>query len=292
VEANLRAAVAYLLDANHARELNDFQIAASRALGYLEIGRGRPTDTGALGGIEGALANTVLGVPDGAALADGCAAPASAPSYGVHGGWLAWIALPADAGTHELAENPGGSAVTIEHGMIVLPTAAAQIVSKACSNHAAATPPQAEQTAAAPPAAGSSGQESGGEVPALYTKAQAESGSKIYTNKCVACHGADMQGTAAPSVAGMDFLTTARKNGWTLDVIRYVVTSQMPFNSPGSLSPGEYADVLAFLLAANCYPAGSMPFPVDRNPAFAQIKLAPVPGTHPDANRFGVCPAG
>jgi mono/diheme cytochrome c family protein len=287
VEANLRAAVAYLLDANHSRELNDFQIAASRALGYLEIARGRPTDTGALGGIEGALANTVLGVPDGAATADACAAPTSAPSYGVHGGWLAWVAVPADAGTHVLAENPGGNAVTVQNGVIVLPTAAALAVSKACSSRAAATSLQATQTAAAP-----SDPPSGGEVSALYTKAQAESGSKIFANKCVACHGADLQGTAAPSVAGTDFLTTAQKNGWTLEVIRYVVTSQMPFNSPGSLSPAEYADVLAFLLASNCYPAGSTPFPVDGNPAFANIKLAPVPGAHPAADRFGVCPGG
>jgi hypothetical protein len=32
--------------------------------------------------------------------------------------------------------------------------------------------------------------------------------------------GADLRGTAAPSVAGTDLLTTAQKNGWTLDVIR------------------------------------------------------------------------
>jgi hypothetical protein len=113
VEANLRAAVAYLLVANHSRELNDFQIAASRALGYLEIARGRPTDTGALGGIEGALANTVLGVPDGAAIEDACAAPTSAPFYGVHGGWLAWVASQPTRGRtrsrRALAATPSSS---------------------------------------------------------------------------------------------------------------------------------------------------------------------------------------
>jgi hypothetical protein len=31
-------------------------------------------------------------------------------------------------------------------------------------------------------------------------------------------------------------------------------------------------DVLAFLPASNCYPAGRTPFPVDGNPAFAKIK--------------------
>ena len=72
-EANMRAAVAYLQDSLKARELMDYELAASRALTYLEVARGRPTETGVLGGLEGALANTVLGVPAGATQADGCA---------------------------------------------------------------------------------------------------------------------------------------------------------------------------------------------------------------------------
>ncbi len=90
-----------------------------------------------------------------------------------------------------------------------------------------------------------------------------------------------MQGVAAPSVAGTDFLTTAQHNGWTLEIIRYLVFTMMPMNAAHSLSPEAYAAVMAHLLASNCYPAGSTPFPTDDDPKFAKIKLGPVPGPPP-----------
>ena len=290
VEANLRAAVAHLEDSRKARELMDYAIATSRALTYLEVAQGRPTETGVLGGIEGALANTLLGVPAGATQADGCATPTAAPSYGTHAGYVAWVALPATPGTHALAESPGGTDLTVQDNMIVLHTAAAALVAKACTSHAQAAPApvHAQQAAAsAPPPAASSGA-----PPALYTMAQAQAGAAIYAAKCVSCHGADLHGTAAPSVAGTDFLDTAKHNGWTLQIIRYLVVNNMPRNSPKSLSPNEYASVLAFLLASNCYPAGSTPFPTKDEPAFDKLVMGPVPGAHPGRNDLGVCKLG
>ncbi len=108
----------------------------------------------------------------------------------------------------------------------------------------------------------------------------------------MSCHGSNLQGTAAPSVAGRDFLGTAQHNGWTLAVIRYLVVHMMPMNSPASLAPAQYADVLAFLLAANCYPAGATAFPTGDDPRFAAIKLAPPPGKLPGQNDKGVCAVG
>ena len=287
-EANIRAAVAYLADTRHARDLMAYDIAVSRALDYLLVARGGPTELGVFGGLRGVLANTVLGVPDGATIADGCAEPSAAPSYGVHDGYVAWVAMPAGEGTHVLVENAGEQSIVVRNGMIILPTAAASVVAQECSRHAEirpASPAQATATAAlshpAKPAAAA--------VPALYTRAQAEAGAQVFATQCVLCHGANLQGTAAPSVAGTDFLNTAKHNGWTLEVIRYVVFNDMPFNAPGSLSPTEYADVLAFLLASDCYPAGSTPFPTAEDPAFAGIKLGPVPGEHGNENKFGVC---
>ncbi len=293
-EANMRAAAAYLLDASHARSLIRFQLATSRALTYLEVARGRPTEVGALGGMEGTLANTVLGVPAGAAVENGCSRPSSAPSYGVHGGYLAWIAVPASAGTHSLGETSGGHSLIVEHGVIVLPTAAAALVAKACRTHAAATPEPAPRNTAGPAAipAMAIPTPANRAPPALYTKAQAAAGARLFAVTCVACHGANLQGTAAPAVAGTDFLKTVEKNGWTLEALRYLVFNNMPFNAPRSLSPSQYAELLAFLLASNCYPAGSKPFPTADDPAFAQLKLGPVPGPHPNANQFGVCPTG
>ncbi|MGH7210597.1 MAG: c-type cytochrome, partial [Acetobacteraceae bacterium] len=74
-EANLRAAAASLMAAGHARELMAFQRSVTSALASIELAQGRASQTGVLGGIEGALANTTLAVPAGAAVADACAAP-------------------------------------------------------------------------------------------------------------------------------------------------------------------------------------------------------------------------
>jgi len=277
-EANLRAAVAHLQDSLHARELMDYELMVSRALAYLEVAQGRPTEIGVLAGLEGALANTVLGVPADAQMADGCAQPPDAPAFGTHDGYVAWVTLPAGEGTHTLAENLGGTDVTVHGGMIVLHTAAAPLVAQRCSAHADRT-----ATPSVTPAAGE------GSLPKLYTMAQAEQGAQIFASKCVSCHGANMQGVAAPSVAGNDFLTTAAHNGWTLAIIRYLVFKLMPLNASGSLSPDQYANVMAYLLASNCYPAGTMPFPTADSPGFTKIKLGPVPG-HPEGqNSQGVC---
>jgi mono/diheme cytochrome c family protein len=295
-EANIRAAVAYLADAGHARNLMAYDIAISRSLAYLLVARGGPTELGVFGGLEGVLANTELGVPDGAATVDGCAEPSSAPSYGVHDGYLAWVAMPAGEGTHALAENAGETSIIVRGNMIILPTAAAAVVAKECNTHAEAQPsrssPPTTATAALTSPAKQAARAGATAVPALYTEAQAEAGAQVFASKCVACHGANLQGTAAPSVAGTDFLTTAKADGWTLEIIRYLVVNDMPFNAPRSLSPRQYADVLSFLLASNCYPPGSTPFPTADDPAFASVKLGPVPGAHPGENHFGVCPDG
>ena len=290
VEANIRAAVAHLQDAAKARELMDYAGDASRALDYLQVARGRPNETGVFGGLEGVLANTELGIPAGAHQQNACQAPSAAPSYGTHGGYIAWVALPGGDGTHELPEQSGITSVSVQNGMIVLRTAAAKLVADSCAGHAKNDLPNPPATQVAahvtqPPAASSDGP-----PPALYTEAQAEQGKQIFETRCVACHGANLQGTAAPSVAGNDYLVTAQRNRWTLEIMRYIVFDQMPRNAPATLSPTDSADVMAYLLASSCYPAGTKPFPSADDPSFANIKLGPVPGQHPGQNAKGVCP--
>lgn len=294
-EANMRAAVAHLQDSLQDRKLSDYQMSASRALTYLEVALGRPTQTGVLGGLEGALANTVLGVPAGAKQVDGCHPPSDAPAYGTHDGYLAWVALPGGDGPHSLPEALGGTEVVVRGGFITVQTAAASLVTSSCERVGAspqaaqpvaetaasspassvkeapyppaqtATQPSAPESAKTPsqqsPEPAASAQASGQPgVPELYTKVQAEQGRQIFDQKCVACHGENLQGMAAPSVAGNDFLQTAKRNGWTLAMIRYLVVNNMPLSAPSSLSPDQYASVLAYLLASNCYPAGTKSF--------------------------------
>ncbi|HEY3846904.1 MAG TPA: c-type cytochrome [Acetobacteraceae bacterium] len=316
-EANMRAAVAYLQDSLTARELMDYQLAASRALTYLEVARGRPTETGVLGGLEGALANTVLGVPAGATQVDACKTPSAAPAYGTHGGYLAWLTVPGGDGSHALAEAPGGTELVVHGRFIVVNTAASALVADACNGHTqadaqptpvAATTSPADAPSQSPPttithptateAAAQSAQAAASQAaehataanpPALYTKAQAEQGAQIFAGTCAKCHGANLQGTAGPAVAGRVFLETAQHNGWTLAMIRYLVVTNMPLNAPSALSTQQYASVMAFLLASNCFPAGDKPFPTSADPTFNDIKLGPLPGQHPNQDEYGNC---
>lgn len=124
---------------------------------------------------------------------------------------------------------------------------------------------------------------------APFTADQAKQGRDVYTQHCASCHGDKLQGLAAPSLAGKDFLTTAEHNGWTLGMLQTIVTQNMPFNDPASLSDTDYANVIAFLLASNCFAAGGRKFPEASSPALAKIKIsAPShPSGTPDAG--GVC---
>jgi mono/diheme cytochrome c family protein len=321
-EVNERAAVGRLQAAAKARELNDFQTAASQALINLEVAQGRATDATVFGGLEGALATTELGLPDGVHTVDACGAPVA--GWGVHGGYLGFVALDRTGAPPTLTAPIGVSGVMVKGGIVVLQTAAWPIVAKLCSSgaspgqtaspatHAAAPTDQSSKlastqqspTAVLPPtarlahSAASSTQANNkpaaslapGQIPKLYTEAQAEAGEKIYTTACVSCHGPDLHGRAGPAVAGTDFLTAAQNNEWTLQQIRYIVTTMMPLNAAGSLTPEQYADVMAYLLASNCMPDGSMPFPQDDRPDFADINFAPSAAPAPGQNNFGVCP--
>jgi polar amino acid transport system substrate-binding protein len=126
-------------------------------------------------------------------------------------------------------------------------------------------------------------------VPALYTVTQAHDGAGIYMHYCSQCHGADLQGGDGPALAGTRYLANAKSNEWTLRDVRATVAEGMPFNAPGSLTPQQYADVMAFLLAANCFPAGNVPFPSADEPALDAVELGPLDGVTPSNPQTGTC---
>ena len=291
-EVNERAAVGRLQVARTAHELNDFQIAASQALGNLDVALGRADDANVFGAMEGALATTELGVPDDAHRVDACA-PATA-GWGLHEGRLGFVAVATGAPALNLPNPIGVTAVLTSGNVVVLQTAAWPAVTQACSAATPANPPAAKPATSVPPvathAASPQPNAEPGALPALYTQAQAEAGEAVYAANCVSCHGPDLHGRAAPAIAGTDFLTAAKDNDWTLEQIQYIVTAMMPLNASGSLSPEQYADVIAYLLASNCFPAGTTAFPQDDQSKFADIKFSPP--AHPTAgqNALGVCP--
>jgi mono/diheme cytochrome c family protein len=296
-DANAHSAVASLRTALKARELSDFQFDVTDALTSLLVARGRPGQSDALGGLEGALATTMLGVPPNAHIVSACDNNTDAPAYATVGGYLIYVAVPAAQGTAQLPEDFGSRDIKVNGDRLIVRTAAAPMAARLCQKQTAAAQSSTPDSAPSPATAMSpkstpqpaAKHQTQNDAPALYTEAQAQAGKSVYAANCVSCHGTKLQGTAAPAVAGTDFLTTAHKNGWTLQTLQALVTNNMPFNSPGSLSPKQYSEVIAFLLAANCYPAGDKPFPTADDPNLAKIPLAPLAGTDSQLSKPGAC---
>ena len=94
--------------------------------------------------------------------------------------------------------------------------------------------------------------------PALYTADQATAGAAVYSQACAACHGAQMEGVAAPALKGSAFGDMANAQGLTGDALLDVVANTMPQSDPGSLKPEEFAAVTAYILQQNGYPAGTV----------------------------------
>lgn len=90
----------------------------------------------------------------------------------------------------------------------------------------------------------------------VYSEAQAKRGDAIYKEQCAACHGDNLEGTGPmPPLAGKDFLSNWQGKPLS-DVFEKTQTS-MPATAPGSLSPEQTADVVAYLLNVGKYPAGA-----------------------------------
>lgn len=276
--ASLTVAALQLHDSLRARDLDSFQSSATKALEALMVALGRDSGTGSLAGLEGALATTELGVPDGAKIVDGCQAPTQAPSYGLTQGYLMYVAVSASGPSITLPQSHGIQHLSAENGIIVLQTAAAEIQPSLCGNSHAAATPSAEPASSIASAS----------VP--LTEAQAIRGEAVYAARCAVCHGDHMEGKSAPPIAGTVFLKKAQALDWTADNLRTVVVTTMPRDNPGTLSPAQYADVIAFLLASDCYRVGQTAFPTTPTPTIQHAALQIPPDNMPGETTQGVCP--
>lgn len=86
----------------------------------------------------------------------------------------------------------------------------------------------------------------------VYTAAQAARGQKTYDSICLSCH-------PLPTQTGPLF--AKRWRGQTLADLYGYVAETMPKNDPGSLTPREIAQVIAYLLKVNGMPAGAAEMP-------------------------------
>jgi len=133
----------------------------------------------------------------------------------------------------------------------------------------------------------------------VYTADQATQGSAVYTDQCAACHGDNLEGSGPmPPLAGPDFM--ANWMGKTLGDLFEKTQTTMPATAPGTLTPTQAANVLAFVLKSNQFAAGStalpetleglLPIALDA-PAAAAAAAAPEAGA-PAAPAAGVPAAG
>ena len=89
----------------------------------------------------------------------------------------------------------------------------------------------------------------------VYTAEQAKRGEALYKEQCAACHGDNLEGSGPmPPLAGKDFLTNW--HGKSLGDLYEKIQTTMPATAPGTLTPAQTANMLAFMLKAK-FPAGS-----------------------------------
>lgn len=93
----------------------------------------------------------------------------------------------------------------------------------------------------------------------VYTAAQAERGRKLYLVNCASCHAENLNGgrfyldEPVPALRRETLF-----EGWPeLNAFYDAFRTAMPADDPMSLLNGEYVDVLAYLLSANGFPAGT-----------------------------------
>jgi mono/diheme cytochrome c family protein len=97
-------------------------------------------------------------------------------------------------------------------------------------------------------------------APSLFTAAQSARGELRYGQECLSCHGEDLDdGDLGPPLRGSDF----RTHWGDLASLFSYTKSTMPQNNPGSLTDGDYAAILAFILQNNGYKPGAAELPTD-----------------------------
>lgn len=93
-----------------------------------------------------------------------------------------------------------------------------------------------------------------------YTEAQAERGEKLYQQHCSACHGSQMQGIEeAPTLRQGAFVYNW--DGMGVDVLFQRLRDTMPLDDPRGVPRTVKADILAYIMSQNNFPAGKTELP-------------------------------
>ncbi len=96
----------------------------------------------------------------------------------------------------------------------------------------------------------------------VYTDDQAARGKEVYEVSCIGCHAATLRGTpGAPGIAGGRF--TFNWDGRNLGELHAYIVHNMPVGQAGTLSDQQYADIVAYILQVNEFPAGETELATD-----------------------------
>jgi len=105
-----------------------------------------------------------------------------------------------------------------------------------------------------------------------YTEQQAKRGDALYKKECAACHGDALEGNGQteraqklermlPPLSGDVF--KGNWNGRPLSDLFDKMIRTMPRDDPGKISLNQNADILAYMLKFNGFPAGKAELPAD-----------------------------
>jgi len=90
----------------------------------------------------------------------------------------------------------------------------------------------------------------------VFTADQATKGDAVYKEQCAACHGDNLEGSGPmPPLAGKDFLSNWQ--GKTVGDLFEKTSTSMPATAPGTLTPEQTSNLMAYLLSQGKYPAGA-----------------------------------
>lgn len=111
----------------------------------------------------------------------------------------------------------------------------------------------------------------------VYTDAQALTGRNIYYQTCAVCHGQDLTGKVGPALIGRQFHQMVAAQHMTAPLLMQFITTQMPQTKPGSLTPTQCSDIMAFILKQNGFPSGDKPLSAD-DPDLGKVDLSDASG--------------
>jgi mono/diheme cytochrome c family protein len=96
----------------------------------------------------------------------------------------------------------------------------------------------------------------------VYTADQAAQGKLLYQKTCATCHGPALLGSGKNAPLVGDVFLGHWLDQSMADLFMKTNTS-MPASAPGTMSPDETAQVLAYILSENKFQPGSKPLPAD-----------------------------